>query len=121
MAPFAQERTVALKPRFFVRPAIEPPGSSGSARRPAQPTPDFAQGVAPRENAIAASLALHADASVNGSARVDLGVTTQIYPVCRRHVLLRFLTLSTSFSYGYSVLARCGVFCVEFLAGVPPG
>ena len=33
MAPFAQERTVALKPRFFVRPAIEPPGSSGSARR----------------------------------------------------------------------------------------
>ena len=61
MAPFAQERTVALKPRFFVRPAIEPPGSSGSARRPAQPTPDFAQSVAPREKAIAASLALSLD------------------------------------------------------------
>ena len=58
MAPFAQERTVALKPRLFVRPTIEPPGSSGSARRPAQPTPDFAQSVAPREKAIAASLAL---------------------------------------------------------------
>ena len=58
MAPFAQERTVAFKPRLFVRPTIEPPGSSGSARRPAQPTPDFAQGVAPREKAIAASLAL---------------------------------------------------------------
>ena len=44
--------------RFSIRPATDPLGSSGSARRPAQPTPDFAQGVAPREKAIAASLAL---------------------------------------------------------------
>ena len=58
MASFAQEWTVGLRPRHFVRTAIEPPGSSGSARRPAQPTPDFAQSVAPREKAIAASLAL---------------------------------------------------------------
>ena len=30
-APFAQRRTVALKPCLFGRPTIEPPGSSGSA------------------------------------------------------------------------------------------
>ena len=50
-----------MKSCLFVRSTIEPPGSSGSARRPAQPTPDFAQGVAPREKAIAASLALSLD------------------------------------------------------------
>ena len=92
-APFAQERTVASAHRLFVRPAIELPGSSGSARRPAQPTPDFAQGVAPREKQPRRRSRCHSDASVNDSARVHLGATAPICPVSRQHVLSRFLVL----------------------------
>ena len=94
MAPFAQERTVALKPRpFSYAQRLSHRAQAGPLVGPPSPPPTSRRALHRVRKQPRRRSRCHSDASVNDSARVHLGPTAPIYPVSRLHVLSRILVL----------------------------